>query len=52
MFKIKKITEPLKKRYCQGINCASSIYLTTKGPKDQNSPAIKTISMAELFFII
>ena len=26
--------------------------LTTNGPKDQNIPAIKTITIAELFFII
>ena len=47
-----KIVEPLKKRYCQGISCALSICLTTNGPKDQKIPAIKTISIAELFFII
>ena len=28
---------------------ASSMYLTTKGPKDQNRPVIKTTSIAELF---
>ena len=48
MFKTKKITEPLKKRYCQGINSALSIFLTTNGPKDQNSPATKTTNTAEL----
>ena len=48
MFKTKKITEPLKKRYCQGINCALSRFLTSNGPKDQNSPATKTTNTAEL----
>ena len=42
-----KIVKPLKKRYCQGTDCASSIKRTTKAPKDQNIPAIKTIKIAE-----
>ena len=51
----KKIVKPLKKRYCQGTDCASSIKRTTKAPKDQNIPAIKTIKIAEStvpFFIL
>ena len=39
--------EPLKKRYCQGTDLASSIKRTTKAPKDQNIPAIKTNKIAE-----
>ena len=55
MLLIKKIVKPLKKRYCQGTDCASSIKRTTKAPKDQNIPAIKTIKIAEstlLFFML
>ena len=42
-----KIVKPLKKRYCHGTERASSIKRTTKAPKDQNIPAIKTIKIAE-----
>ena len=41
-----KIVKPLKKRYCHGTERASSIKRTTKAPKDQNIPAIKTIKIA------
>ena len=53
-FKIKKIVSPLKNKYCQGTERASSIYLTTKAPKDQIIPANKTIKIAKLvlFFVI
>jgi len=30
------------------MSCALSMFLTTNGPKDQNSPAIKTTNIAEL----
>ena len=46
-----KIVRPLPKIYCQGIKCGSSIYLTTKGPKDQISPANKTTGTAILGFL-
>tara|TARA_B100000575_G_scaffold9715_1_gene7175 strand:- start:1060 stop:1218 length:159 start_codon:yes stop_codon:yes gene_type:complete len=52
MFKTRNITDPLKKRYCQGICSALSIFRTTRGPNDQSNPAINTIVIAELFFII
>ena len=42
------MVKPLKKRYCQGTERASSINLTTKAPKDQKIPAIKTINIAKL----
>ena len=43
-----KIVKPLPKMYCQGTKCGLSIYLTTKGPKDHNSPADKTTGTAIL----
>ena len=51
-FKTKKITEPLKNKYCQAISSAPSIFLTTSGPKDQKIPAIKTMIAAGLFSMI
>ena len=42
------MVNPLKKRYCQGTERAASINLTTKAPKDQKNPAIKTINIAKL----
>ena len=48
------MVKPLKNKYCQGTERASSIYLTTKAPKDQIIPANKTKKIAKLvlFFVI
>ena len=40
------MTIPLVKRYCQGNDEASSIFLTTKGPNDQIKPAMITNGIA------
>ena len=45
------IVKPLPKIYCHGINCGSSIYLTTKGPNDQIRPANKTTGTAIFGFL-
>ena len=52
MFNKKKITIPLVKRYCQANKLASSIFLTTSGPKDQIIPAIITRGIANFTFFI
>ena len=50
-FKMTKIVKPLKNKYCQGTERASSIYLTTKAPNDQIIPASKTIKIAKLVLL-
>ena len=46
-----KIVQPLAKIYCHGTKFGSFIYLTTKGPKDQIKPAIKTTGIAIFSFL-
>ena len=47
-----KITIPLVNKYCHGKDDASSIFLTTNGPKDQNIPARITRIIANFSFLI
>ena len=42
---------PLPHKYCQGPRPGSSILRTTKGPKDQRSPAKTTNGIANFSFI-
>ena len=46
----KKIVKPRAKIYCQGTRLGSFMCLTTKGPKDQIIPAIKTTGIAIFSF--
>ena len=52
MFNNKKITTPLVNKYCHGTEPASSIFLTTNGPKDHNKPANNTKGIAYLALLI
>ena len=45
------MVKPLPKIYCQGTKWGSSIYLTTKGPKDQIKPANRTTGIAIFSFL-
>ena len=51
MFNNKKITTPLVNKYCHGTEPASSIFLTTNGPKYHNKPANNTKGIAYLVLL-
>ena len=50
-FKRINIVKPLPKIYCHGTRLGWSIYLTTNGPNDHNSPANNTTGTAIFSFL-